>query len=192
MIAGVAGKYCSGKSKAAGILIAKGFLEIDLDRLGHEALERKQDQVIEHFGPSILNGTGKIDRKRLGQLVFRRRHALLELESIVHPEMKKMAAKCIQDHQGKNIVINGALLFYMELHSLCDVVFWVHAPLCVRVRRGMKRDHVGVLKVLQRIYIQRLLTPQHSENDVDIYYVKNRGPEELLEAGIERILAERG
>ena len=106
--------------------------------------------------------------------------------------MKKLAAQFIQDHREKNIVINGALLFYMELHTLCEVVFWVHAPLCVRVRRGMKRDHIGVLKVMQRIYTQRLLTPQYSVNDVDIYYVKNRGPEELLETGIERILAERG
>ena len=106
--------------------------------------------------------------------------------------MKKLAAEFVQDHLGKSIVINGALLFYMELHTLCEVVFWVYAPLCVRVRRGMKRDHIGVLKVMQRIYTQRLLTPQHSENDVDIYYVKNRGPEKLLKTGIERILVERG
>lgn len=90
MVIGVAGKYCAGKSTVTDILAGDGYRVIDVDRLGHEALARRVDDVRHTFGDEYIGADGAVDRTRLGSLVFRDREAMRRLEGIVHPEMVEM------------------------------------------------------------------------------------------------------
>mgnify|MGYP000488732956 CR=1 FL=1 len=181
MVVGVAGKYCAGKSTVAELLAEAGYRIIDVDRLGHEALGRRVEEVRTAFGDTYLNGDGTVNRAKLGSLVFRDRDALRRLEGIVHPEMVQMVRERLSD-EDPGTVVNAALLFPMGLDRLCDVVVWVTAPLLTRVRRARSRDKLPFRDILRRFWTQRELDPQSSASSVDIYNVDNRGGLEQLRA----------
>jgi dephospho-CoA kinase len=189
MVVGVAGKYCAGKSTAAQILAEAGYRIIDVDRLGHEALSRRVQDVRRTFGDEYITAEGAVDRKRLGGLVFTDKTALRRLERIVHPEMVEMvrerlaADRAGTGNRSPRTVVNAALLFPMGLDSLCSAVVWVRAPLLTRLRRARRRDGLPVTDILKRFWVQRELEPQPSRSNVDIHTVENRG-------GIDRLRAQ--
>ncbi len=188
MVAGVSGKYCAGKNTAVRILEKHGFVSIDIDKLGHRVLKEKQEAVLKTFGPKVAASGGGIDRKRLGDLVFSDIRALEQLESILHPQMKALTAEFLDEHRDRDRVINAAILFKMELHRFCDKVFWITAPLHVRFRRAVSRDGFHPIRILRRIFSQRAMKPQHSEENVDIHIIDNPGSLKTLEAGIGKYL----
>ena len=190
MVIGVTGKYCAGKNVVTGILRDKGFEVIDVDSLGHEALENKKDDIASRFGSEVLDADKRIDRKALGSRVFGDRKELDALEGIVHPWMKERVRREISSAgNDRNWVVNAALLFYMDLHPLCDAVIWVKSSLPRRLARALKRDRLSLGEVLKRFYSQRKLSAQSSENDVDIYYIDNSRDFDNVLRGVDRVVA---
>jgi dephospho-CoA kinase len=214
MILGVTGKYCAGKSTLARILTEDyGFLEIDVDKLGHRALEERAKEIIAAFGPEVevarggssdagsgrgaetrSGGTpeGRIDRRKLGDIVFADRKALERLESIVHPVMRAEVVRFIDEHPGRDIIVNAAVLFTMRLEELCDLVIIVDAPFLKRIRRARDRDNLGLFQVLRRFASQRKMRLQSGAGDVDIYTVRNDGDRAALGRRISFILDKEG
>lgn len=190
MVIGVTGKYCAGKNLVTSVLEERGFEVIDVDALGHEALIRKKEEIVEQFGRGILADDGSIDRKKLGERVFADPAERSALEALVHPWMKEQVRKEIERTglEGRRI-INAALLYYMNLHPLCDLVFWVRAPLATRFLRAMKRDGLSWFQVLRRFCSQSKLSAQSGENDVDIYYIDNSRGAERVRRQVDRVLA---
>lgn len=184
MVVGVTGKYCAGKNLVSEILVSQGFRPIDVDRVGHRALAVKKNEVVEAFGSVVLGSAGEIDRRRLGEIVFGDRRELERLEAITHPAMVAEVAQTVEGGKGEDFVINAAILFRMGLHSLCDSVLWIDAPIVRRLRRAIRRDRLSLLEVLKRIWAQRKLSPQPFRNRVDIYKVRNSGNREKLEASV--------
>jgi len=89
---GLTGGIASGKSAVAGMLRELDFAVLDADSLAHSLIERGQpgyDEVVSEFGPSILDGQQRIDRSKLGAMVFADRAKLDRLNAIVHPRVKQ-------------------------------------------------------------------------------------------------------
>ena len=61
MVIGVVGKSCSGKDEAVKFLVNAGFFEINVDKLGHEALVKNKERLVEAFGDVILTNNS-VDR----------------------------------------------------------------------------------------------------------------------------------
>ncbi len=173
-VVGLAGKYCAGKNRICAIFEEAGFRPIDVDRLGHEALEVPdvRARIADAFGSAVFLPDGKVDRKALGALVFSDPAKLSALESIVHPWMTERTRELIGRY-GDKVIVNAAILHRMGLHAYCDAVVWVEAPLCERIRRGLRRDGLSLYAVLRRIWSQRALTPQPFRDTVDTYTVRN-------------------
>ena len=87
MVLGLTGQYCAGKDAVARILERNGFRVIDVDRVGHEVLEERREEVAAAFGPGVRRADGSIDRRALGRIVFADPAALARHEAIVHPAM---------------------------------------------------------------------------------------------------------
>ncbi|MCF7946001.1 MAG: dephospho-CoA kinase [Spirochaetia bacterium] len=175
MILGLTGKYCSGKSTVSRILEERGCKTIDVDTLGHEALEKKQDTLIKVFGREILKD-GKIDRKALGVRVFSDSHRRMLLEGIVHPFMVRRVKDLIQQYSagGNNcIVLNAALLHYMGIDELCDDVLFVQTSFLRRFRRARKRDRAPVSMFLRRMSAQKHIHPNLISSRGDVYIIEN-------------------
>lgn len=176
MVVGVSGKYCAGKSEVTGILVEHGYREINVDRLGHQALRDERHRVVAAFGEEIL-ADGEIDRRKLGGVVFGDEKARKQLEAIVHPVMREAVASEAREsrRRGSPLVIDAALLFYMELHKSCDAVIWVDAPWPLRLYRALQRDELSLAQTLARFRSQAHITPQPYFQDVDIKRVNNWG-----------------
>jgi dephospho-CoA kinase len=89
---GLTGGIASGKSAVAAMLREMGFAVLDADALAHRLIEPGQaayDDVIREFGPAIADAGGRIDRARLGALVFADRTKLDRLNAIVHPRVRE-------------------------------------------------------------------------------------------------------
>jgi dephospho-CoA kinase len=195
MVIGLTGGYCAGKDAVARILAARGFSVIDVDSLGHDALRAKPDEVAAAFGPSVRSPDGSIDRKALGKIVFSDPAALALLESIVHPVMVAEVTRRVAAIHG-DILINAAILRHMGLHSLCDAVVCVRAPMAARLLRALRRDRLSVRAALARIRAQKgicglprhgFLAAQFNDSPVDTYTVRNRGSMRSLERRVARL-----
>jgi len=85
MIIGLTGGYCAGKNAVAAILERLGWTCIDVDRLGHEAIDLAREAIVARFGPGVLGRDGLVDRKAVASIVFADPAALADQEAIVHP-----------------------------------------------------------------------------------------------------------
>ena len=177
MTIGVAGKYCAGKNAVCAILERLGWTIIDLDLLGREELSHKSNEVVRVFGADIVGADGQINRKALGRLVFSDKSKLARLESMTHPGMKARALELRES--AEKTVLNAAILHKLGLAGSCDAIFWVKAPLRTRIARARKRDGLGILQILSRIWAQRKLLPKHLGPDADIYIIWNDGKGDL-------------
>lgn len=148
-----------------------GYRVINVDAVGHEALEHNATQIIARFGNEIVQKGGAINRKRLGAIVFRDRNALRQLEEIVHPWMKRRVADRLKELQAHNVVIDAALLCYLGLDRLCNAVIWVNASFMMRIRRARRRDRVSLSGVMRMMRMQKRL--KLTRHTTDTYIISN-------------------
>ena len=141
MVIGLTGKSCAGKDEVASILSSFGFFVIDEDKLGHEALFANKDKLVSVFGENILTD-GKVDRKKLGAIVFSNKEMLSKLEGISHPCMVKETLRMAEDakKRGQNVVINAAILKRLGLDKFSDEILFIDAPFPIRARRAEFRN----------------------------------------------------
>ena len=196
MLIGLIGHYCAGKNYVAKILENKGFPVIDADKLGHEAIEIRKNDIVERFGTSILRKDGNIDRRLLGVKVFGNSEELTALEKIVYPEIERLILTWIQNQEGKPCIINAALLHKTNIFMQLDFVLLVKAPIIVRFLRAKKRDKLSWKELIKRFNSQKEFHYQYLQKKVDIYNVYNRGYlnpfGQSLERQIDRIFSSRG
>lgn len=142
MIIGLTGKSCAGKDAVAALLDKKRFEVIDVDKLGHDALAMNKDKLVEAFGDGIIAQDGSVDRKVLGPLVFSNPDKLEALNSITHPWMHDEAIRRAEEaeREGKDAVINAALLESMGFVESCDRIILVVAGYETRLKRALQRD----------------------------------------------------
>jgi dephospho-CoA kinase len=162
-VIGLSGKICSGKDTAAAYLEQKGFLVVDVDRLGHEELERNREAVIRVFGEGIRSASGSVVRKALAEEVFSSRTQLFKLEQLLHPAM---AARCreiiaaAEESEVRGVVLNAAVLVKIGLDVLCDSIIFVTAPFIIRFRRAIAYRKIGWGDFFRRNYRQRDIVPK--------------------------------
>ena len=156
IVIGIVGKICSGKDLGIEIFRKHGFKEINVDKLGHEALVVKQEELVQAFSSDILED-GVISRSKLAQLVFKDEDKLATLNSIVHPWMKEEVKKELNE---ENCIINAALLYQMKLDELCNCVLYIHAPSSEREKRAVEFRNMDREDFRRRNEIQ---------NDLDQY-----------------------
>jgi len=200
MLIGLAGKYCAGKNHVAAVLEKRGIPVLDVDKLGHTALECKKDEVFSRFGGEVRNPDGSVNRKLLGEKVFGKKDEIAALEAIVHPQADRMITEWVSAQNGKDCVINAALLHRSAVFGKLDCVLLVNAPFIVRMIRAKRRDRLPWISIVRRLISQRSFTLHYLSGNADIYIVENPGTlgflpysdgrESKLERRIGKILSE--
>ena len=181
---GLTGAICAGKNYVAGIFEQQGINVLDVDTLGHTALENKKNLVCNRFGNSILRPDGSIDRRLLGRRVFGNRQELEALEHIVHPEVENLANQWLEQQHNQVsaaapasslCVINAALLHKMSLADKLSLVVWVQAPVWLRMYRLKKRDNLSIQEIMRRIKSQSNIKHKFLFKNADIVGMRNMG-----------------
>ncbi|MCU0227967.1 MAG: dephospho-CoA kinase [Bryobacterales bacterium] len=143
---GLTGGLASGKSFVADILVTLGCHLLKADEVGHRLLEPNGAAfapVVEAFGPDILGEDGRIDRARLGAIVFQYPSQLERLNAIVHPlvfdEEERFLSRAALQHPGGIGIVEAAILIETGNHSSFDKILVAWCPPELQVERAMHR-----------------------------------------------------
>ena len=172
-VIGLTGNYCAGKNHVALLLEQCHIPVLDVDKLGHQAIETEKERLLIRFGEGILGSDGLIDRKRLENKVFGRQKELEALEEIIHPAVNRETIAWINARQETSCVINAALLHRSSAFEMLDAVIIVEAPFFVRLLRAKKRDRLPWTALLKRFKSQKKFKAQLFKKIADIYKVEN-------------------
>ena len=130
---GLAGAAGSGKSTVAGEFGKLGCAVISADEVNREVLERAEvaEQLKGWWGEAILDDAGRVDRRKVGELVFEDEGQLRRLEELLHPLIGARQKELLEEYKGcgryKAIVLDVPLLFEVGQDKLCDRVVYVRA-----------------------------------------------------------------
>ena len=149
------GGIATGKSTVASLMALNGMRVIDADTISHEILDASSLWVADTYGEQYLKGSKKVNRTKLGELVFSDENAKKTLEEYLHPkirsEIEKRSEK--QDSFKFPYLIDIPLFFENNNYSIEDSVV-VYTPLDVQLERFMKRNGYSKEDSLNRIASQ--------------------------------------
>jgi len=148
------GGIATGKSTVASLLALNGMRVIDADSISHEILDASSDWVRKTFGDEFVNDS-KVDRAKLGNLIFSNKEAKKKLEQFLHPKIRaEIEKKSIKQDSFKfPYLIDIPLFFENGGYDIKDSVV-VYAPPEIQLERFMKRNGYSKEESLRRIESQ--------------------------------------
>lgn len=191
---GLTGGIATGKSTVVRMLVKRGARVIDHDGLVHTLQEPGQpvwQRIIEAFGCDILDAVERIDRKKLGALVFDNEQRRKVLEGIVHPAVLEEAQRQ-RDRIGKEdeqaIVLSDIpLLLEVGMQDCFDLILLVYAQPEVQILRVMKRNNLSLEDALSRLKSQMPIDEKLKFADL---VIRNDGTMRELEKRAEEVWQE--
>lgn len=154
---GLTGNIACGKSTVGKLLMARGADYVDADRLVHVLLEPgtpEHDRIVERFGTGVRAADGRIDRPRLGAIVFADPAALRDLEAILHPGVRAEIRRRLAASTAPMIVVDAIKLFEGGLAREMDVTWVVVCPRSEQIRRLMAERGMTEAQAETRIAAQ--------------------------------------
>ena len=185
----VAGPMAAGKNAACALLENRGWLCIDADKVGHAAAAAKEAEIIETFTPfaaargiKLTGDDGHLIRRALGTLLFSDKTLLAIHENIVYPAIESAVRSIIDGADGKNVVINAAVLYKVPpLMQLCRRIIFIDAPLYLRLRRARRRDALRFALILQRFIAQKNMLSSYRKTGIPLTRIQNSSTLQKLE-----------
>jgi dephospho-CoA kinase len=141
-VIGILGGIGSGKSTAAMEFARLGCKVINADRIAHELLEKPEvyKKVIELFGREVVDLAGKIDRKKLADIVFGNAELLASLNKLIHPLVLTRTQELIEEYERqpevKAIILDVPLLAEVGWEKRCDKLVFVDCKAEIRAMRA--------------------------------------------------------
>ena len=191
---GLTGGIACGKSTVAKMFVKNGAHLIDFDELAHEVQEPEKPawkKVVNHFGERILQPDKKIDRVKLGKIVFADKEKLSELNKIVHPlvyqEWHSRLEKIGKKEKHAIVLSDIPLLFEGNMQNLFDLTMLVLIAPEEQIRRLMTRNGVSKEDAEKRLKIQMPISEKISLADI---VIDNEGSIPETEKRVEQVWKE--
>ncbi|MFE0104329.1 dephospho-CoA kinase [Streptomyces sp. NPDC059009] len=188
---GLTGGIGAGKSEVSRLLVERGAVLIDADRIAREVVEPKTPglaAVVEAFGPDVLAADGSLDRPKLGSVVFADAERLAALNAIVHPLVGARSAELERAAAPDAVVVHDVpLLAENGLAPLYDLVVVVDARPETQLdrlvrQRGMTEEDARARMAAQATREKRL--------EIADVVIDNDGPLEGLGERVDAVWAE--
>jgi dephospho-CoA kinase len=192
ILVGLTGGIGVGKSTVAAMFAARGAAVVDADRISRRLQEPGEPcygTVVEAFGRDILDSTGRIDRRRLGEMVFADPARRTALEAIMHPaiwaaceaEIRAAAAA------GRAVcVVEAALILETGQQSRFQRIVVVTAPTDVQVERLAQARGLTETEARQRLTAQ---WPNADKVRLADHVIDNGGDLAATKAQVARVYA---
>ena len=185
-VIGLTGGIGCGKSLVAQFFAELGALVIDADQLARTAIQRGSagfDEVIATFGDSILLN-GEINRKVLGELVFKDSAARGRLEAIIHPFVRKKFKDAVASLRDNEVLVYEIpLIVETNARNHFDMVITVESEYENRVERlrarGLHLSEIDLRIASQATRAQR--------EEVADFVIENNGTHDELLRQVENI-----
>lgn len=181
MVIGLTGGIASGKSTVAGMFADLGAVIIDADKIARDVVDPGQEglhSIVQHFGEEVLDQEGRLDRKKMGELVFSNEEARKMLNSLLHPlirsRMEQEKQKALLLHPPL-IILDIPLLYESNWQKRLEKVIVVYVPEPLQVQRLMNRNHLTLEEATQRIKAQMPIEEKKQRAD---FLIDNSGTTE--------------
>ena len=190
-LVGLTGGIASGKSTVAEILARQGAAIINADVLAREVVEPGRQawtEIVNAFGPAVLQPDRALDRQKLRAIIFDDPAARKKLESIIHPQVRALAEQRIREHAAAGyavIVYEVPLLFEGNLQEWLRPVILVACDVDTQRKRLQSRDNLSAVQAQKHIEAQMSLKEKRRLAD---YVIENNGSLEDLERQVQAVL----
>jgi len=137
------GGIASGKSTVADMFGELGAVLIDTDIIAREVVQpgtRGLQDIVDTFGPGLLDADGMLDRPAMRRLVFADDARRKQLEAILHPNIRQEADRQMQTRGGPYQIVIVPLLVESPLKDLVDRIVVVDCSEEIQLERLLARD----------------------------------------------------
>lgn len=154
---GVTGGIGSGKTIVCSVFQKLGVPVYNADSNAKYLITSDKaisDFIKKRFGKDLFTNEG-LDKKKLADIVFNDPSALNDLNSVVHPAVKKNFNQWLEkQNKAPYIIKEAAILFESGANRDMDKIITVIAPEPLRIERTIKRDNVSEEEVKKRMSFQ--------------------------------------
>lgn len=188
---GLTGGIGTGKSAVSMMLKERAIPVIDADVISRSILKlypKITDLIKKEFGDEFFLGNGELDRKKLGDFVFRSPKKRNKLENIMIPYIKKEINKHIDFYRSLNeniCVVDAPILIETGLQDDMDFNILVCTSEETQIKRVMSRDKFNIEEVKDRINSQM---PLEEKKDYVDFIIDNSLELKNTEKQLENIL----
>jgi dephospho-CoA kinase len=188
-VLGLTGGIGSGKSMVASIFAQLGADVIDADRLAREVVEPGQaalEEIATAFGREILLPDGRLDRGKLGRIIFADPVARARLNAITHPRIQERMATemALRGSRPGVLIVDIPLLYENDRTGMVEAVIVVWVDARTQLRRLNERGGLTLDEAQQRIAAQMPLDEKRARADV---VIDNSGSRENTRRQVEAI-----
>ena len=184
MIIGICGKSGSGKSTLSKKIVEyyKNAIYLDIDKIGHKVLtiDKVKEELINAFGKEIIEDE-RINRKRLGELVFNSRNQMKKLSDITWHYMQKEIDSIIKSNKNKLIILDWILLPITSYFDKCNIKILLDVPYEIRKERACVRDNITE----EEFYLREKASIDLNHKDFD--YVLSNITDEIIRKLVKNI-----
>ncbi|WP_139452061.1 dephospho-CoA kinase [Campylobacter armoricus] len=183
----VTSSIAGGKSSFIKIVQNLGFDTLSADTIAHELLDKNADSIVKLFNNNDLIIAGKIDRKKLGAIVFNDLNAKKKLEDFLHPKIKEKILQKAQILEKKNkaFFIELPLFFENNHYQNLGKSILIYTPKELLLQRLMQRDGLDKNEALKRINLQLDMEEKLKKAD---FVIKNDSSYEKFEKNVLKFL----
>src|SRR5437879_3062506 len=158
---GLTGSIAVGKTYVCEVLREVGCHVLDADNTAREVVLPGTDglrQIANSFGEDVLRRDGKLDRKKLGAIVFADKEKRELLNSIVHPLVFEAQDRWLcqreKEDPGGIAIVDAALMIESGGYKRFDRIIVVWCKPAIQLKRLMLRDNLGADEAKKRIAAQ--------------------------------------
>lgn len=151
---GITGGIGSGKSTVCKVFSVLGIPVFEADKVAKELMNTDTEihrQLVDLFGAAVYLPDHTINRKYLAGIVFSNPSLLAQLNTIVHPVVKRTFFEWCDKQQTPYIIHEAAILFESGFYKMMDKTITVVTSEHERIQRVMKRDGITPEMVNERI-----------------------------------------
>jgi dephospho-CoA kinase len=155
---GLTGSIAVGKSYVSSIFAELGCHVLDADQTAREVVEPGSAglaAVVKHFGSEVLTDDGRLDRQRLGELIFADAQQRQRLNSILHPFIIAKQDEVMREWEQSDPdgvgIVDAALMIESGGYQRFDKLIVVHCRPEVQLERLMLRTGLSLREAQQRI-----------------------------------------
>ncbi len=144
---GLIGGIATGKSLVSQFFKTLGIEVIDADAIARALVrpgESMLSEITAHFGPTILDQKGELNRVAIRKLIFEDSAERKWLEALMHPVIRETINIAIEKTESPYCIVAIPLLKRREDYPALQKVILVDAPLELELARLMERDHISM------------------------------------------------
>lgn len=144
-VVALSGGIASGKSTVTALFSQLGVPIIDADIIARQVVDKHSyalKQIVQRFGPSVLQPSGELDRSKLRQIIFNNLTERNWLNSVLHPIIQQESLRQIKHYQQPYVLWVVPLLIENNLHKLADRVAIINSDPALQLQRLIQRDNI--------------------------------------------------